>query len=203
MVYGWENGAGVLTAALRSRRLGGTTKRRDDVRLQFPLNTCTKANGINRVPVRVNSLFFFSGHVYTYVYWYWNTGKQYAELFLRFSLCPPFGRRFIQVLPSECPPSLGNVLYVLVYARVCVCICMLYYVFVRIGSEKQMRIYNALVFVFLDRLKNVKTQVVKFADRKLFFSPPCLRVSISKPLYSCITVHCILYAIIYRLPSIT
>lgn len=72
------------TLAVESQAGEWWTERGDDVRLQFPPNTCTKANGINRVP----GCFFpyFSGsRIYTTCCSvYWNTGKQYAGLFLRF-----------------------------------------------------------------------------------------------------------------------
>lgn len=99
-----EKRCGVLGWGGRRHSDGGvaiqTTERRDDVRLQFPPNTCTKANGINRVLARVYLLlfffffifllFFFSGHAYTYAYRYRNTRENnMQDCFCVFHPDPP------------------------------------------------------------------------------------------------------------------
>jgi hypothetical protein len=90
---------------------------------------------------------FFSGHGYisTYLYLHWSTEKQYAGLFLRFfSLLKIYSSITFRV---------SALLFETLYERVSVCVC----VCVKGAKKKQMRIYNVLVFVFFNRLKNVKT----------------------------------------------
>lgn len=132
---------GVLGEGCRS-----ATGRRDDVRLQFPPNTCTKANGINRVP---GCIFFRAVDIPTCIVICGKTICRIVFFFcaffspLLFSPRPPRllpyhsplfrPKIYSSITPSECPPSI----VVRKHIGVCVCVCISVRVCVCEGSGKK------------------------------------------------------------------